>query len=169
MSYYIRKIQRSYWDEYPPQDSYESTFTPIFINCLKPSDDHELSIWKIDDLDDSKINDAVLAICLNRNNIPPRIDFVAVDENEIKEFGLSLNEKAGTRKFPSFSKNHRNIEEVTFDVWHKVALAITKAIDDDRGKFRTKKQIVKIFRDAITDGKIDKNHLKEKLREEIDV
>lgn len=155
---YARKISEDSWFCKPVLDA-------DAISELGTSN-HELSVWKIDDItDQGKIDDIALALALSRNAVD-EFYMVFLDPKKITveyKWDIEFREQDGITGFEAMAKDHTNFLLLTF--WHQGFLAehINKLISDSVNyRYYDVVTLVDLLDKAVKNGRIDRTNLKAK-------
>lgn len=155
---YARKITEDSWFCKPVLDA-------DAISELGTSN-HELSVWKIDDVNDQeKIDDIALALALSRNAVD-ELYMVFIDPQKITveyKWDIEFREQEGITGFEAMANEHTNFLLLTF--WHQGFLAehINKLIQDSVNyRYYDVVTLVDLLDNAVRNGRIDRVNLKNK-------
>lgn len=162
MSFLVRKINKAKWYQIDIMESNDITADAI-TNCLRTTK-NTLSVWHIETEDD--LEKAVLAIVANQEHLDT-IDVVILDEPSLNEYNLNIVTSPGETPVASLIEAHRDIAELTFIKLGHVKDHIVQRIRSQKMKRYTVGSLKKILSDAIANGLIQKEDLKESLREKI--
>lgn len=155
----IRRISRAKWDKIGNEDVSADAIT----SCLKTYQ-NDLSVWRISSVED--LNNAILALISGSKQTKlSTLHYVMIDENLAFEKGLSLKETPGDTVALDLVESHRDIEELTYIKLGVVKDLILECIDNDKASFMTKKNLKDLLKDAIKNGKIQKETLNPELVE----
>ncbi|KAA6326225.1 hypothetical protein EZS27_024645 [termite gut metagenome] len=164
MSILVRRISRAKWDNaVKDDDGLFDVDADAITNCLKTTD-NTLSVWEIDD--ESKLDEAILALTTGKKQEQfSKIDFVLIDENMLKDKGLLLVNSDGDTVINFLIKKHRNISSLSYKKLGIMKDIILYCINNEKHKFKTKREIIQIVKEAIDSGALQKSTLNEKLIE----
>lgn len=164
MEVYLRKISRKKW----PEDGVDFT-----NNNLIPADpitrdmnaaENTFSLWCFSDSD---INTAAITIALSG----PRIDDIDITyllKEEIESDGLVLKTTNGRTDYQKYKVNHYDIVNMNYESLGKVAMMIINSINNKRVlKFR-KKKMMKMIKELIDSGEINKGDLKPEILDQLE-
>lgn len=153
----IRRISRAKWDKIGEEDVSADAIT----SCLKTYQ-NDLSVWRISSEED--LNNAILALITGSKQTKlSTLHYVVIDENLAIERGLSLKETPGDTVALDLVDSHRDIEELTYVKLGVVKDLILECIDNEKTSFITKKSLKELLKDAIKNGKIQKDTLNPEL------
>lgn len=164
MSYLIRKIQRSKWDQVDLSQTDDVSADAITL-CLKTTS-NSLSVWRIDNEDD--LDQAVLAIVANQDHIDT-IDVIWMDEHKLREIGIELLCSPGITPVPHLVDTHVDIAKLTYSKIGLLKDEVVQCINSARVKRYTVAAIKKILLDSIEKKLIAIEDLKESVRNKISV
>lgn len=102
MGYLGRKFTLAKWSELE-----NSVCADGVTYCLRTSG-NTLSFWKSENLDNSSIEDIVLAFVANGDKVE-RLDIILLDEQFFDENELSVENTDGNTKVEDLIKNHRDV------------------------------------------------------------
>ena len=128
--------------------------------------ENTISVWKGDTQQD--IDDALLALALNRNDVR-KICYVFLEENELKRLGIELEEKEG--KAPGITdkailNKHRNLVDI--DLWRMGYLAeyiLEKGKDPNQLHTFSDKKVKNLLNGY--KSKLDMSKVNERLKEKL--
>lgn len=159
MPFLVRKINKAKWFQLDIHQSNEVSADAI-TNCLKTTK-NTLSVWHIESEDD--LDNAVLAIVANQEHLDT-IDIVILDESSLTDYNLNIVASPGETPVTSLINAHRDIAELTFTKLGHVKEHIVERIRNNKLKRYTVASLKKILLDAIENGIVQRNDLKETLR-----
>lgn len=158
MPFLVRKINKAKWFQLDIHQSNEVSADAI-TNCLKTTK-NTLSVWHIESEDD--LDNAVLAIVANQEHLDT-IDIVILDESSLNDYNLNIVASPGETPVTSLINAHRDIAELTFTKLGQVKEHIVERIRNNKLKRYTVASLKKILLDAIENGIVQRNDLKETL------
>lgn len=161
--YLIRKINKSKWLQINILEEDDVTADAI-TNCLKTTK-NTLSVWEIENEYD--INDAVLAIVSNQDHIET-IDVVILSDIELSNQGITIIASSGNTPIESLRDIHRDLTQLTYSKLGVIKDHIVERIRNDKLKRYTKGQLKKILKNAIEQGLLELDDLKDSLRKKLE-
>jgi len=162
MSFLVRKINKAKWYQIDIMQS-DDVSSDAITNCLKTTK-NTLSVWHIETEND--IDKAVLAIAANQEHLDT-IDVVILDEISLNNYNLNIIVSLGATPVKSLMEAHRDIAELTFTKLGLVKDHIVQRIRNQKIKRYNVNSLKKILTNAINDGLLQKEDLKESIRREI--
>jgi len=115
-----------------------------------------LSFWEIEDAD--SLEDVVLALMSTAHNLAS-IDVLAIPSESIKELGLDIKPTPGSTFAEGMVESHRNIGILNLKKLGGIADLFISEYKLDKVKRFTRKQVKRILKDAISDGRLNKDAL----------
>lgn len=164
MSLLVRKIAKAKWMQNDILNGADVSADAI-TGCLRTTS-NALSVWQISREDE--IEDAVLAI-ISAHEKPDKIDVVLLDKSILtsKGFIIRSTPSSAITAFTDFENKHFDICELTYSSLGTLAEQIVCAIKKDKIKGYTRGNTKDLIQRGITMNKIQKNDLREKLRQEL--
>lgn len=155
----VRKINKAKWKK----DEDGDVMADAITHCLKTTK-NTLSVWEIQS--EEELNNAVLALVSNADH-PDTIDIVLLDEAYLINEKLKIEKTPGITKVESLKDTHKDIIELTYSKLGIVKNIISEKVDNNSDIRFTKRQLIKILKDAIKDGIIKKEDLKEGMQKKV--
>lgn len=162
MSFLVRKINKAKWYQIDIMES-DDVSADAITNCLKTTK-NTLSVWHIETEDD--LEKAVLAIVANQDHLDT-IDVVILDEPSLTNYNLNIVASPGETPVISLIEAHRDIAELSFTKLGQVKEHIVQRIRNQKLKRYTVSSLKKILTNAINEGLLRKEDLKESIRQKI--
>ena len=97
-----------------------------------------------------------------------KVDVVWVAENKLATNNLKVIESEGNTPVKSLIKRHRDATALDYVRLGKIAHIMADSIDNDRCRRFSRQKVIEIIRAAINEGRINKDDLQEKVREDLD-
>lgn len=170
MSYYIRKIARSKWQEKQLSQDEEEAINEIknvkadaITNCIKTTG-NKLSLWKVEEKRDLIEDIVPLIVGFER---PDTCDVIYISDEIFKEEGIALEQSPQDANTPieELKKNHYNAVVGNYEGLGKFAKVVLRSLDNhkrfSRGEVKAK------LKDMLNNHEIEKEMLSEKLYEKI--
>jgi hypothetical protein len=162
MSLLVRKINRSKWALEKISDDNDVCADAI-TNCLRTTS-NKLSVWEIDS--DEDLDQAVLALVANQEHLD-KIDVVIMEECTLEKLNIKIIASPGTTPVESLINKHKDITELSYNALGILKDHIIKQIKNKRLKRYTFLTLKKMLQNAIDEGLLDKNDLKDSVRSKI--
>ncbi len=167
---YIRKINGiNNWIPSKTQ-LYDGSFsTGDILNKELRTTKNTLSIWSFSN--NQELNDALVAIALNRDNIQ-KLSYMILDDEEIEQLGVPVEPEQGIADGlldNEILNRHHNLCQIDF--WRLGYISeyfIKLAKDSACCSFITEKKLFCLIQEYIKTGKIDCSQMKPKMRESYD-
>ena len=128
-----------------------------------------LSIWSFSN--EQELNDALVAIALNRDNIQ-KLSYMILDDEEIEQLGVPVEPEQGIADGlldNGILNRHHNLCQIDF--WRLGYISeyfIRLAKDSACYSFITEKNLFCLIQDYVKTGKIDCSQMKQSMRESYD-
>ncbi len=165
MPYLTRKITRAKW-EFRDELGAEAIPADAVTADLRTTG-NTLSFWKIEKPSNEEIRLTALALATGAERID-RLDLAWVEEDSFHGDGLSLNPNDGRTPVVSLRKNHVDVTKLDLDRLCKVAVSVSQAISLGQHQRFTKKELVKIIVEAVSNGLLSPSDLAPSVKEEIE-
>lgn len=164
MPFLVRSIIRSKWGQ-PDVKNTDDAGADAITRCLKTTG-NTLSVWRIESTEDLDV--AVLAF-VSTNERLDKLDFVLLDEQQVIEAGIKIDaEVLGDSPVVSLNETHRNLADLGYAALGRIKDLIIEVLRKD-GEVRYRPpQLSKILKEAIQNGLVKSDDLKEKVREQLD-
>ncbi len=164
MAYLARKIVDEFWslDDGVPSEAVTVVADPITNDMRTQS--HELSVWRIETLND--IREAVVALTAMYTRLQ-YIDMVAIDEAAILSRGLTITEELALTPVVDLRDTHRNISNLTARDLGSVAICVFDSIKEGRVWTFTDGEVKDLLNEAISKGRLDKGALEPGVRKKL--
>lgn len=147
MSIVVRRINRAKWQQVLDENNITDSSADAITNCLKTTK-NDLSVWKIDSIDD--LNIAILALITGSQQTKlSKIDYVYFEENDLSDRGLSLNETIGDTVIEAYKDKHRDISELTYSKLGVIKDLIIEFLNKNDENFMTRSDLKKLIKSAI--------------------
>ena len=157
MGFLVRKINISKWPQNGEKDVFKVASDAITI-CLKSSG-NTLSVWKIDK--EQNLEEAVLALASGFQHLEA-IDVVMLEEDKIKE-GIEAKQTVGQTPVKDLENTHFDLINLNYYTIGLIAESIIKEIEVKRVKRFTIGKLNLILNDAIANGRLKREDLKESV------
>jgi hypothetical protein len=177
----VRRINRAKWVQIvitaPPVDFrskvYKWTANLFFnnldvsadaiTNCLKTTN-NDLSVWHIETEVD--LEKAILALITGKTQEKfSKLDVAIIDEKIAMSKGIEIISTTGDTVVKDLADTHKDLTNLTYSKLGVVKDLIIDCITTERTRFFTKKQLTDLVKKALTDGRINKADLNQKLVE----
>lgn len=132
MSFYIRKVDTSKWEDELPEDGDVLDMAVDGItNCCKTYENC-LSVWKTESLDPySEQNKKLLTAMAMSLDKPIAMTVVFLSDNEINSLELELIENDGMTPYTEQASLHRDISNLTLKKIGHLGWTIHQKVNDD--------------------------------------
>lgn len=160
MALFVRKIARAKWDDATRVDLVKAD---AITGCLRTTQ-NTLSLWKIDT--EEELKTALLDI-VSCHDKPDTVDLVYFDEGELAEKKLDIDNVVGDTLVEHRKMKHYDIISLDYSKLAAVADIILCAKKKARIKRYSKKEIIELLKDAIAQGNIKPDNLKEQMKKEV--
>ena len=144
MSFYIRKVDTSKWEDELPdnQDVWDMAVDGI-TNCCKTYE-NSLSVWKTESLDPySEENKKLLTAMAMSLDKPIAMTIIFLSDEEIQDLELELVENEGLTPYVEQASLHRDIANLTLKKIGLLGWTIHKKVNDDNEiKIISEKELV---------------------------
>lgn len=164
MAYYIRKISPAKWPQKGKSVKVGEVRADAITGDIRTSED-TISLWRIEDIDE--LEQAVLALA-SAGDKAVTYNVLSIPEEMMEKYNLELKETDGNTPVRELAKTHRDVVNVTYAGLGRFAQVIMEALEADKLHTITKKQVKNLIVTAYKAGKIDKDKLKDRMREEIE-
>lgn len=150
----LRKIRKSKWyknDSVPwlEKDEIQSDALGDLVTSS-----NTLSVWLVDD-DQSNLEQVIVALASGCDNIS-NFDYALLNVDLVLNVGIKIKTKEGLTPYTRANQWHRDLVELTTNKLFKLAEAMFG--DSDRERV-TEKIVLKLIKDAVQNGQIDKTKL----------
>ena len=125
-----------------------------------------LSFWRCGTEADRQVEEAALAIAAAGNRVD-KLDVVWVSDEDLKADGQRLRDTKGDTRIPELVERHVDIQNLDYVRLGRVANRIVAAIDGNQYRRLTKKQVVNLLANAVSEERVDLDALNEKVQSEI--
>ncbi|WP_414465968.1 hypothetical protein [Klebsiella aerogenes] len=148
MSFYIRKVNTSKWEDALPQSNdFLDMSVDGITNCCKTSD-NALSVWKTESQDiysdENKRLITAMAMALDR---PSAMTIIFFSDDDISSLGLDLKETRGQTPYDELADCHRDISNLTLKKIGSLAWKIHEKVnDDDEIKIVSEEEVIGFVR-----------------------
>ena len=169
MPYVLRKISRAKWFDVASESSGtqqppdESLMQADVFSDLK-TDSNQLSVWYIDD-DLANLDHVLTALAANLDRLS-NVDYVLLNNDVVMALNLGIKQTDGGSLDQQVNQWHRDLDIRTAGRLVDFAKEIYSRADSRRRK--PEKELKRLLVRAVSSGRIDKDKLKESLREEVD-
>jgi hypothetical protein len=162
MSFLVRKIDRSKWDQRKILDG-EQPSADAITRCMKTTL-NTLSLWSIDA--ESEREEAVLAIASNFANLDA-IDILLIDRSLMEEKGLALVPKTGLTPYHNFESKHLDVINLDYLSLGAMAEVTVESIRQQRHKRFRESELIEILTNGVQAGKVQWSELKPDVQKKI--
>ncbi|MBN4758135.1 hypothetical protein [Enterobacter cloacae] len=148
MSFYIRKVDTSKWEDELPEDGDVLDMAVDGItNCCKTYENC-LSVWKTESLDPySEQNKKLLTAMAMSLDKPIAMTVVFLSDNEIDSLELELIENDGMTPYTEQASLHRDISNLTLKKIGHLGWVIHQKVNDDAEiKIISEEELVSFFK-----------------------
>lgn len=132
MSFYIRKVDSSKWEDELPQDhNFLEMSVEGITNCCKTYD-NALSIWKTDNRDPySEQNKRLITAMAMSLDRPIAMTLIFLSDDELQTLDLDIVESPGDTPYEALVNLHRDIANLTLERMGRLAWKIHEKVNDD--------------------------------------
>lgn len=162
MSPLVRKIDRTKWLQNDIVNGAQVSADAI-TNCMKTRGNN-LSVWSV--RSDSAFDEAVLAMSSEFQYLET-IDIVALDDSALADAGLQIVATRATTPVTRLAETHRDITALTYTSLGIVAGFIVERFRANGVVRFTKGQLRTLLRQAIEEGSLRAEDLKDRVRLEV--
>jgi len=132
MSFYIRKVDTSKWeDDLPETDNFLDMSVDGITNCCRTFE-NALSVWKTESQDifsdENKRLITAMAMALDR---PVAMTIIFLSDKDINDLGLDLLATKGQTAFAEMAECHRDISNLTLNKIGHLAWKIHNKVNND--------------------------------------
>jgi hypothetical protein len=161
MPYFVRKISMVKWipEENIADNPFDVSADAITADLRTKS--NTLSVWQIEN--ENNIEDAVLAIVSGFDKIDT-FDVVWIEKEELDKRGIKFVQSPGDTPISHLVDTHIDLSFLNYYCVGLVAESIIDTIKSKRFKRYYKVDTKKLLKDAISNGILNINDLKEKIR-----
>ena len=164
MAFYIRKISPVKWPQKGVDTAVEDIRADAITGDIRTTED-TISLWRIDSLEE--LDQAVLALASGGDKAVT-YNVLTIPEENLQKYGFTLKETDGNTPVESLVQTHRDVVGVNYGSLGRFAQLIMDSINADEFCTITKKQVKALILKAYKNGEINRDKLKERMREEID-
>lgn len=166
MCKYVRLIKRGRWPT-EKEINYNidnvSAKTIVQEMAMKGTD-NSLSIWQLEDKEDI----ALAVISPNKQSVE-KITAVKISKEELEKNGLEIKEQNGNSVASYLNSKHFDIVNMNYKSLGSFAKVIIEALKNEENlEVITQKEVETILKNAISDGRIDKDTLSSGIINEIE-
>jgi hypothetical protein len=130
------------------------------------SQGNKLSFWRCNQ-DDASLADVVLALASTRDR-PDKLEFVVVPVAELRE-AFRMDSTPGETPARDVRDRHVDLTDLTARSLTRLAMALLAQVQsEERHRIYSKREVLSILADAVDQGRLEIDKLKEKLRDELD-
>jgi len=155
----VRKIDRTKWMQNDIVRGEEVSADAI-TNCMKTKG-NALSVWKV--ASESSLDQAILAMSSQFEYLET-IDVVVLDEPVLQDAGLQIVATPSTTTVEHLVNTHRDIVGLTYASLGTLARFIVEGFKADRVRRFTRGQLRKLLAQALKDGTLSMQDVKESVR-----
>ncbi|MGH0593347.1 hypothetical protein ACQVPY_13750 [Bacillus pretiosus] len=164
MSLLVRKLAKSKW----PKENFETVDikdlrADAITSCLRTSND-TLSTWEIASPDN--LSDAILALVSSFEKID-KIDVVMIEREEVVNRGFEIADTLGNTPVEQLKNTHKDITGLTYQTVGDFSRLLLDTMMEGRVERYTATKVKRLLKEAIEQGKLDLNSLKEGVRESL--
>ena len=163
--YLARKFERAKWDAQYGVAVGEIPADAVSVD-LRTSK-NTLSFWDCGEATLDEIKDVVLALAAARDR-NDKVDVVWVAKDKMAIHKLEIIESQGKTLVKSLVDKHRDAIALDYVRLGEIAHVLAESLDNGRYHRFTRQEVVKIIGVAVSDGRIKKNDLTEKVRRDLD-
>ena len=166
MAYLIRAITRAKWE--PKDDLNENEISAdVFIDLRTTAS--KLSFWICEQPGHmEELEEIVLAIASCRDKLE-KVDIVWIDKKVLESEGITFEFEPGKTPVEDLKELHLNAIKLDIFRLEKIALTIAEAIRNYNHFHRfSRKEIERLFRNALDTGRLNIEDLKPTLKEELE-
>ncbi len=163
--YLVRKITRGKWSG--GEGLTDGEIPADGVTADLRTQRNSLSFWRCSTDAHSELDDLALAIAAGRDFLD-KVEFVWLDDDELKDDGLTLNDTPGRTPVTELSESHIDVTQLDYLRLGTVARRIHAAIEDDRYRRLTRRSVKNLIADAIEQDRIDIDALGPKLRQQME-
>jgi len=160
---FVRKINLAKWKQKLIDDN-DHNSDPITID-LRTSG-NTLSLWRIKEESEEEIKEAVLALASNFERLG-KMAVILINEEDLSKYSLDIKNNLGNGKYFSYNEEHFDIINITYNKLNPIGNIICEKVKADNFLPFSKADVKEIIQNGINTGKLEKEHLHEKLQSEL--
>ncbi len=164
MAFYIRKISPAKWPQKGENIAVDHVRADAITGDIRTTQD-TISLWRTDT--EEELPQAVLALASGGDQMVTQ-NVLLIPEEMLLKYGFALDETDGNTPVDSLVKTHRDIINVNYASLGKIAQLTMEAINADAIRTVTKKEVKKLIVNAYKNGEINRDRLKDRMRQEIE-
>ncbi len=166
----VRKISRAKWDGKSGalQGLEEGEISADAVTADLRIHGNALSFWQCNIDENSKIEDAVLAIASAGDHLD-KIDVVWLMDSELRKDGLALKSSDGRTPVKDLVRKHVDVCKLDYVRLGKIVKRMHFAVQNNQCRRFTKLQAKMLLKSAVLEGRIELAKLSERIRNEIGV
>lgn len=161
MSLLARKINRNHW---PDSVTDVSDIGADAITQSMRTSRNAMSIYEIPSK--TNIDDAFLAIASNFQRLES-FDIVTMEKQDLTELYMDCKQIAGVTPVEDLRNTHLDISGLCYHKLGTIANYISYRILEDHYERRTRGQLKDIINNAIDDGRLDRDKLDDRLKDDL--
>ena len=159
-----RKITRAKW--VPKQELSAGEIAADAVTVDLKTQENTLSFWACPTEAISDIEEAALAIAAAGTRVD-KLDIIWLTNEELHADGQTLRNTKGHTPVTDLAAKHVDVSRLDYVRLGRVADRVVAAIEADRYRRLTKAQVKTLLKDAIGLGRVDVDHLEDKVRAEV--
>lgn len=160
-----RKITRSKW-----AGAADGPGEPIPADAVTVdlrTSQNTLSFWACDSEEPHALEQAVLALAAGVDRVD-KLDLTWLLESQVTNEQLKVKETPGNTPVDGLRSRHRDVAELDYVRLGKVARLIQGSLVNKRFRRFTKKEVLGVLVDAVQEGSVQLEDLKDDVREEVE-
>lgn len=159
-----RKINHAKWNA--QQELAKGEISSDAVTGDLRTQGNSLSFWRCGTGTSEDVDEAVLAIAAAGNRID-RLDIIWLPDDDLEANGLSLNDTKGRTPVAELVDRHVDVCRLDYVRLGEVARHVVAALDDERCRRFTKKQVKTLLVTAAGKDRIDLARLADGVKKEI--
>ena len=167
MNFLVRMLEKQKWEKINLVElGYNKTPADTLTGDLKTVS-NSLSLWSIETLD--KLNDAVLALALMRNQLT-RLDVIVIEKDKIvsKDLEILNTHTNGKTPYIGFEKYHYDLINLNYEKLGVFSQIVIDNIADEEKCIRyPKNQVSTLLYEGFKNDKFDIHELDDRLKEDL--
>ncbi|MCX3067326.1 hypothetical protein OQE61_07445 [Cetobacterium somerae] len=149
MGYYVRKFTKSKWTKTDEVNKNELS-SDACTSCLRTSS-NKLSLWEINDLKSSSLEEVVLALVTSLDKID-RMQLLYFEKKHLAK--EKVVKSSGDTPIKELKEKHSDLTEITYPKLDKIVDIYIASIENGYIKKYSKKEVEQIVNKAILDKRL---------------
>ena len=159
-----RKISRAKWE--PTHGVAEGEIPADAVTADLRTSQNTISTWSCGSGEEHEVFDAALALAAGYERLD-KIDVVWLSDKDLQDDGLSLRPTPGRTPVKELVDRHVDIHRLDLDRLGRLARRVMTAIETGRVLRLTRKRVRDLLAQAVKEGRVRLNDLKQRLQEEV--